>query len=283
MDGRPGLDGSIPWTDSGIPDTTPPWLVTASGCAATETTIGSLCVSTGPAGIAVRLWASEPVSAVARADPAGTLVTSTTVAMEHHLVIVPLQPDQEFSLSVRIEDLAGFSASEGPFQARTRAVVAPVVINEVLHDPLGPEPDQEFVELRNLGTSAVSLDGWVIADDGGSDTIAAPNPVPAGALVLIVSDGFLPGVGGDPVPGPGVMIIRLDGPIGAQGLRNSGEVVVLSDPSGDVVSTFPGLLNPPGPGISIERVHGLAPDGDPANWIANPGGTSTPGRMMNDE
>jgi hypothetical protein len=79
------------------------------------------------------------------------------------------------------------------------------------------------------------------------------------------------------------MIIRLDGPIGAQGLRNSGEVVVLSDPSGEVVSTFPALTRPPGPGISIERVHGLAPDGDPANWIANTAGTSTPGRMMNDE
>lgn len=242
-DGWAGGDGAVPWNESGIPDTTPPWLVPAPGCAATETILGSLCVSSGPYGIAVRLWASEPVAALAREESTGMLVRSAEVAMEHHLVLTPLQPGQVFAVSVEVEDTAGFSVSEGPFETSTEVMVAPVVINEVLHDPLGAEPHQEFVELLNQGTSAVSLDGWVLTDEGGSDTLAAPAPVAAGTLVLIVSASYQPGVGGDPVPGPGSVVIRLEGPIGAQGLRNSGELVRLSDSNGAVVSTFPALID----------------------------------------
>ena len=272
----PGPDGS--WIETGVPDTTPPWLVPAAACAGTETALENLCLASGPYGISIRLWASEPVSATARIDPSGVLARSPTTDFEHHLLLAPLAPDELFSISISIEDLVGHSVSAGPVEARTDRSIAPIVVNEVLHDPLGAEPHQEFVELVNRGTSSISIDGWTLADDGGSDWIVHAAPVPAGAYVVIVSDGYQPGIGGDPAPAPGSVVVRLDGAIGAQGLRNSGEPLTLSSSTGEVVSSFPALMSPPGPGISIERVNALGPDGDPANWCENPAGRSSPGR-----
>ncbi len=280
IDGAPGgsPDGSMGVEDAAS-DTTPPWLVPAMGCAATETTIGSACVSAGPYGFGLRLWASEPVVATVRVEPPGVTARSEESRLEHHLVVSPLSPATDYELSVRVTDGAGLTAEEGPNGARTGPLTTPIVINEVLHDPLGTEPHQEFVELLNIGMEAVSIDGWTLEDEGGADALVLAAPVPADTLVVIVPAEYQPGAGGDPVPGPGAVIVRLEGAIGAQGLRNSGESLLIRDAEGEVVSRFSMLMSPPGAGISIERVDGYAPDGDPANWRANASESSTPGRV----
>lgn len=42
-----------------------------------------------------------------------------------------------------------------------------VIISAVLPNPKGPEPDNEWIELKNIGMTPVDLSGWVLTDDEG--------------------------------------------------------------------------------------------------------------------
>ncbi len=105
-----------------------------------------------------------------------------------------------------------------------------IAINEVLADP----PDDangdgtydayqdEFVELYNVGMTAVDLSGWTLSDD---DTPGSEFVFPAGSI--IEGGGFVTLFGGGaPVglPGP---VFSDDGRIG-NGLSNSGDTIYLS-------------------------------------------------------
>lgn len=46
-----------------------------------------------------------------------------------------------------------------------------VVISAVLPNPIGPEPDEEWIELKNLGNVPVDISGWKITDGEGWYTI----------------------------------------------------------------------------------------------------------------
>ncbi len=273
-DAGPGHDTTV---DGAHPDTTPPWLVPAVGCGGSEVLLGSICVSAGPRGIALRLWASEPVTASAQSVSDEELTSVDTAALNHHLVLAPLSPDFDLEIVVEITDQASLSVSEGPLAIRTSSLTSTVVINEVLFDPLGPEPQQEFIELYNTGADEVSLEGWTIADEGGTDLLAPPAPLLPEGYALIISEGYEPGAGGDPPPRAGALMIQLDGSIGSAGLRNSGEEITVLDSTGNVVSMVPAPASSPGAGTSIERVNPLAPDGDPANWTPNAAESATPG------
>ncbi len=48
-----------------------------------------------------------------------------------------------------------------------RATDYQVVINEVLPNPLGSDSEQEFVELKNLGSNEINLNGWILANTTG--------------------------------------------------------------------------------------------------------------------
>lgn len=275
-------DGSLDSSreaDPLIPDTTPPAIVEALACAVTEQMVGPLCVSAGPFGISVRFWASEPVKASVEAEPSGIKVEANNLTSTHHFILAPLPPETEQNLSITIVDVADLETTEGPHSASTTQAVSPVAINEVLFDPLGSEPHQEFIELFNYGEHEIPVEGWTISDEGGTDTITEPIIIPSGGYALIVSDQFVPGGGGDVPPAEDVVMIVLDGPIGSAGMRNAGEMLSLKDALGNQISTFPALAVPSGPGISIERYRSLGPDGDPLNWGANPASLATPGSV----
>jgi hypothetical protein len=59
------------------------------------------------------------------------------------------------------------------------AVSAGVVIGQVLYDPVGTESGGEAVELRNTGSSAVDISGWVLS----TESSAADATIPAGAVL----------------------------------------------------------------------------------------------------
>ncbi|UCE38180.1 MAG: lamin tail domain-containing protein [Thermoplasmata archaeon] len=42
-----------------------------------------------------------------------------------------------------------------------------VVINEIMHDPLGIEVDEEYIELYNNGSTTVNLENWTLTDQDG--------------------------------------------------------------------------------------------------------------------
>ncbi|HEX6042757.1 DNA/RNA non-specific endonuclease [Longimicrobium sp.] len=66
-----------------------------------------------------------------------------------------------------------------------------VVINEILADPRAvADANGEWFEVRNRGTTPVSLQGWTIASGGdASHTIASAVSIPAGGYVVLGRDG----------------------------------------------------------------------------------------------
>ncbi len=91
----------------------------------------------------------------------------------------------------------------------------PLVITEVLANPAGPEPGQEFVELRNLGGADLSLGGLRLEDAKGADVLPEATLV-AGAYALIVPSTFDPGSPRDVPPRAGTLMVPVDTRLGVR-------------------------------------------------------------------
>ncbi len=122
----------------------------------------------------------------------------------------------------------------------TPPAVPPLAITEVLANPAGPEPQQEYVELRNLGDADVALEGLRLADSKGGDDLP-PETLAAGAYALVVTSTYDPAAGPDPPPRPGTLLVRVDTRLGSDGLSNGGEAVQLLQGEA-VVSSYGGWV-----------------------------------------
>jgi hypothetical protein len=148
-----------------------------------------------------------------------------------------------------------------------------VVLNEVLANPAGAEPGQEWIELYNDGASAVSLAGFAIEDAGGRSELPAAILEPGG-FALVVPEAFVADDGADPEPASGTALLRVAA-LGRSGLSNEGEKLTLRDAAGAVLSTFPAVKTKNG--VSVARIAPDAPDADATSFVPSPNGTSTPG------
>lgn len=149
---------------------------------------------------------------------------------------------------------------------------APLLITEVLANPAGSEYTQEFVELLNVGAEPLPLDGLAIEDAAGSDALPAV-VLPAGARALLVAEAFDVAGATDPAPAPDVLLVRLSGRIGRDGLANGGEAVTLRGPTGQVVSHYGGWVDASASswnGRSVHRVPQDDPCDDPRLWTDRP-------------
>jgi hypothetical protein len=261
----PGLIGAF--DTAAVPDETPPVISAvaiqmAGPCLAV--TFSTDEVATGT----VVLGAGD----VEASSPAGAGETSFAVAVP----VAGLPPSTAATIVVRAVDRAGNVAESAPLAWQTPAALPPVAITEVLANPLGPEPAQEWVELRNLGSDVVSLAGLGIADSRGADLLPTTTLGP-GEYALVVTSAYDPGNGADPPPRPGTHLLRVDGRIGADGLSNGGEVTRLLQ--GDaVVSSYGGWIDVSSvawAGHSVHRLVETACDGrDAWNHVPLP---PTPG------
>jgi hypothetical protein len=149
-----------------------------------------------------------------------------------------------------VSHLVDGSRYQGRVALTTASARPHVIINEVLANPLGAEPEQEWVELYNEGSSASDLDGWVLSDGAGDVPIAE-----------------------------GVAVVRVPS-LGSHGLGNSGEVVQLISESGQLQSRFAARGASTG-GVSIARVSPEASDDDADSFAphgepgASPGARNT--------
>ncbi len=150
---------------------------------------------------------------------------------------------------------------------------AHIVLNEILANPAGAEPAQEWVELYNDGTDDVSLAGFVL-EDGGGRTQLPDASLASGAFAIIASDAFVADDGVDPPPAPGALLLRVPA-LGRAGLSNEGEMLTLRGPTGAILSTFPPAKTKNG--VSIARIAPDAPDADAASFVPSPNGSATPG------
>jgi len=165
------------------------------------------------------------------------------------------------------------SDAELPFDAtfQTSPARERPVLNELLANPLGPEPQSEWIELVNDGTAPLDLAHFSLRDSGGSvslpDAILAPHE-----LVLLTRQDFAPNASDVP-PAPDTRLIRLP-TLGTAGLSNSGEGVALIDAHSVVVSSLPPLAAKAGQ--SLARRHTYSQDADPSAFTV---GTPTPGAL----
>jgi len=194
-----------------------------------------------------------------------------TRAGSRSLLLRGLLPLSELALAGRV-----LSSSGRQTTFRTTVTTAPatrhLVLNEVLANPLGPEPDGEWLELVNDSERSTSLSGLWLEDSGGHvplpDVVLSP-----GELVLLVSDGFRASGLDVPVPSD-VRLLRVPS-LGARGLANGGEALLLVGREG-VVSRFP-LLAAPHAGRSLARRSLDGADDDPAGFAEHAGAGASPG------
>lgn len=183
-------------------------------------------------------------------------------------VVRGLFPSSHERLWGSVHDASGAESSFDLFVDTAPARARPV-LNEVLADALGPEPQSEWIELVNDGSLALDLSGYSLQDGGGL------TPVPAQVLgpeeyALLVRNDFVPNESDVP-PVPGVRLIRMPA-LGKSGLSNAGERLALLDGAGQECSALPAL--PAKPGQSLARLHLWSLDGDASAFSF---GTPTPG------
>jgi len=194
---------------------------TAAAADETPPVISSVAIETSGPCLAVTFSTDEPATGtvvLAAGDaettsPAGAGRTSFDVAVP----VAMLPPASAATVVVRAIDRAGNAAESAPLAWQTPAALPPLAITEVLANPLGPEPAQEWVELRNLGSDPVATDGLSLADSRGADTLPAATLDP-GAYALVVPSAYDPGNGADPPPRAGTPLLRVDSRLGADGL-----------------------------------------------------------------
>jgi hypothetical protein len=203
----------------------------------------TLAVS-GPC-LAVGFSTDEPATATVQviagsgelSTPAGVGLTRFDLAV----ALGALPPETAATVAITAVDRAGNVVSSSPLPFTTPVAVPPLAITEVLANAAGPEPAQEYVELRNLGQEALALAGLRIEDGKGGDDLPAEMLDP-GAYALVVASGYEPAQGQDPAPRPGTLVVRVDTRIGSDGLSNASEPVRLTL-AGAVVSSYGGWVD----------------------------------------
>ncbi len=282
-DGDSDADSDGDSDTDGPPDTDPddviaPMLITGS-CGFAESLLDGVCVAVGPASASFRFATHEPaVVSIVTSTLSGTQMVSGDWAEEHHGVALCLDSVTGCQVTIQFEDV-NQNADSVVFDVVPSGEPA-VAITEVMADPAGPEPHQEFVEVVNFGSEDVDLSGWMIDDNGDwdGDLIPAGVSIAAGEVLLLVAEGFDPGEGSDPGPAAGTQLVSLDGSLGSGGLKNSeAETVELYDGVGNLVSTYDGCVGNPKEGRSAWRVLAEAPDDDYLAWGLDPLDTPTPG------
>jgi hypothetical protein len=198
--------------------------------------------------------------------------------------------DTSFGRYIKSTGASDFVAMKRPTRGQentgTAPVVGPLVITEMMYRPLVGQ--QEFIELRNISGSAVSLAGWAFTDGVGYTFPAGAQMAPTETILVVGID-------------PAVFRTQYAIPAGIQifgpytgVLSGGGEGVELSRPGTPVGGTTPMIrvdrvsyeddlpwpAAADGLGPSIARIINQNYGNDVANWRSEVAG-GTPGRINN--
>ena len=165
--------------------------------------------------------------------------------------------------------------SAGRLNVAAGATCGPVVINEVMANPLN-EATGEYVELFNAGDDDVDLTGLMLSDGDVVEALVAldggPTLLAAGELAVVV-DAQTDGLG---IPAGVVLVTTPDNTLG-NALSTSDPIQLLESDGVTVIDAWQAPFNP-GNGVSVERVTVLEAANDAANWEASPcAGGGSPG------
>lgn len=152
---------------------------------------------------------------------------------------------------------------------------AQVVINEVMANPFGSEPAEEWIEIINAGTASAEMVGWRLRDESGEVELPPILIEPSGIALLARQD-FTGGQAGDVPPEADCPVIRLPS-LGKNGLTNAGEGLTLLDSAGTVVSRFPARSSGR-EGVSLARREPGVLDDSPEGFAPHAAPGASPGR-----
>jgi hypothetical protein len=208
---------------------------------------------------AVSFATDEPAAATVSIEASEGAVVRTfgwgQTAFDAAVPLSSLPASSAATVTVSVADRAGNVAVSPPVPFDTPPVLPPLAITEVVANPAGPEPAQEYVELRNLSGEPVTLAGLRLEDSKGGDDLPAEE-VPGDGYALVVPSSYVAGQSGDPSPRSGTLLVRVDARIGADGLTNGGEAVRLVLGS-TVVSSYGGWVSVSAASWSGQGVHRL--------------------------
>lgn len=210
---------------------------------------------------------------VQRIVSAGAGTTQFTVAAS----LAAFPPGVEVEVVARATDPAGNASESAGVALVVPPGLLPLAITEVLANASGPEPAQEYVELRNLGSGPLDVAGLTIEDAKAADVLPSVI-VEAGAYALIVPSGFDPASPLDAAPLAGVPLVRVDARLGSDGLTNGGEVVRLRAAGGTILSSYGGWVDVSSAKWAGKGVHRIPEDAcdQAASWTRLPA-DATPG------
>jgi hypothetical protein len=266
LDGTAAAAGVIGAFDSGeASDTTAPRVIDFA------VTLAGPCVG-------VRFTADEPVGAdvLVRWD-GGEMTTPAGLGLATFDVAVAFRdppPGAPAEIALRLIDRAGQTTESSVGSVEVPAATPLLAITEVLANPAGTEPGQEFVELRNLGEVELALAGLRLEDAKGADVLPEASLAPGGYALLVPSS-FDPQSTRDVAPRPGTLMVPLDARLGADGLSNGGEVVRLRLPGTamePIVSSYGGWVDVSAASAAGKSVHRLVESAcdHPTAWTRPP-------------
>jgi hypothetical protein len=184
-----------------------------------------------------------------------------------------LVPDTAVSISGSVLSSRG-NQEQFETVVTTTAERRHLVLNEVLANPVGQEPDAEWIELVNDSERPASLaDAWL--EDAAGHVRLPDATLAPGELALLVNEGFRAS-GLDVSVASGVRLLRVPS-LGARGLSNGGEALLLVGREG-VLSRFP-LLAAAHAGRSIARRGLDDADDDPAAFAEHGAPGASPGAL----
>jgi hypothetical protein len=243
--------------------------VLSANCEATEISFGPGCMRVEGDRAVVR----GPSKASFWVLSSGEGTHFQSLEANARFVVPSLRQLTDGVIAATVFDLAGRSIRVQT-QIQPPEPSARVLINEVMSNPLGAEPAEEWVELMNAGDLDAVLQNYALADGGGQVSLP-PMVLGPGAFVLLTRNDFVGGTAGDLAPSDGVTVVRLP-QLGKSGLSNSGENLTLLDGEGTVVSAFPSRASERA-GTSIARRDPSVLDDDPSGFLSHAPPGASPG------
>ncbi|MCB9752591.1 MAG: hypothetical protein H6713_21770 [Myxococcales bacterium] len=208
---------------------------------------------------------------------------------------------ETLELSLTVRDLAGNTAEETvALDLGAADLSVPLTIAEVLGNPAGAEPGQEFIELLDVREHGdeVTISDLRVVDRPWSEVRALPaDATPGDALpsfvtrpgqrTVVVGSGYVWGDPADPDPPSDAVVVTLDSSIADGGLKNAGEPLTLvraamapgapwtlidtrRAPEEELSANGQSVISSPTPAIAFGCDR-------PGVWQAHPQGGSSPG------
>lgn len=160
---------------------------------------------------------------------------------------------------VRVTDAANAAvtdASDGAFTITVSSTPAQVILNEIMANEAGSNTALEFVEIVNVGGTAIGIGGWTLSDGAGvKHTFAAGTTLNPGKAIVVY--GASSGI-------PAGLTNAVGASTGSLALGNSGDSVILKNGTTTVTSyTYPSSLSGTD-GVSMNRSPDVSASG---SWV----------------